>query len=88
MDAENGAAVAEYLDERIADGDFPGAVFVMREDGREVLSVARGSAVVTPEMQHDAATVARHLAPSVLGHAYRWEWHLVVEPIDVDPEAD
>ena len=52
------------------------------------LSAMPEGTVVTPEMQHDAATVARHLAPSVLGHAYRWEWHLVVEPIDVDPEAD
>ncbi len=41
--------VAAYLDERIAAGDFPGAVFVLRERGVETGAVARGHSVVVPE---------------------------------------
>jgi CubicO group peptidase (beta-lactamase class C family) len=48
-------AVAEYLEERVAAGDFPGAVFVARERGRETAAAAAGDAVVVPE--RIAATV-------------------------------
>ena len=42
-------AIATYLNERVTAGDFPGAVFVARERGRETAAVAAGRAVVVPE---------------------------------------
>jgi CubicO group peptidase (beta-lactamase class C family) len=65
--------VARYLDERIAAGDFPGAVFVARERGRETAAVARGDAVVAPERipatletVFDLASLTKPLATALL----------------------
>lgn len=49
------SSIGSYLRERIAAGDFPGAVAVVREGGAEVVAVAAGDAVVVPE--RIAATV-------------------------------
>lgn len=52
---ERASATQAYLAECVAVGHFPGAVAVIRERGREVVSVAVGNAVVVPE--RIAATV-------------------------------
>src|SRR5437867_9723626 len=66
-------SVAEYLEERIAAGDFPGAVFVAHERGRETAAVARGRAVVAPERIamteetiFDLASLTKPLATALL----------------------
>lgn len=66
-------AVAAYLDERIAAGDFPSAVAVVTEDGREAVAVARGDAVVAPERipasvdtVYDLASLTKPLATTLL----------------------
>ena len=65
--------IGQFLDERIAAGDFPGAVFVMREAGRETLAVARGDAAVVPERVpateetvFDLASLTKPLATALL----------------------
>jgi len=67
------SAVAEYLAERVAWGDFPGAVFVSRVDGRDDVSVATGMAVVVPERIptredtiYDLASLTKVLATTLL----------------------
>lgn len=42
-------AIPTLLEEHVAAGDIPGAVFVAREGGRETVAVAVGRAVVVPE---------------------------------------
>jgi serine-type D-Ala-D-Ala carboxypeptidase len=65
--------LATYLDERIAAGDFPGAVALARERGRVALVAARGHAVVTPEVIpvtpdtiFDLASLTKPLATTLL----------------------
>jgi len=49
------AAISAFLAERIAAGDFPSAVYLVAEQGREVTADALGNAVVEPH--HIAATL-------------------------------
>jgi CubicO group peptidase (beta-lactamase class C family) len=62
-----------YLEARVANGDFPGAVALVRERGRDRLVVARGHAVVTPEAIamapdtiFDLASLTKPLATALL----------------------
>src|SRR6266550_7468608 len=48
-------AISSFLAERIAAGDFPSAVYLVAEQGREVFADAFGNAVVQP--RHLAATL-------------------------------
>lgn len=74
MDTSDRTALIEtYLRERVADGNFPGAVAVVRERGREVASVAVGDAVIVPEriattMEtiFDLASLTKPLAAAML----------------------
>lgn len=65
--------IAAYLDDRIALGDFPGAVVACREAGQTTALVARGLAVVVPEAIpattetiYDLASLTKTLATTVL----------------------
>jgi CubicO group peptidase (beta-lactamase class C family) len=48
-------AISDFLAERISAGDFPSAVYLVAERGREVIADALGNAVVEPH--HIAATL-------------------------------
>jgi len=65
--------VEAYLDARIAEGVFPSAVALVRERGDEILAVARGNAVVRPELIpatdetiFDLASLTKPLATTLL----------------------
>src|SRR5205085_11927381 len=65
--------LAHYIEERIAAGDFPGAVFLARQVGGDDLVVARGDAVVVPERLpvveetiFDLASLTKPLATALL----------------------
>jgi serine-type D-Ala-D-Ala carboxypeptidase len=65
--------LASYLERRIERGDFPGAVGLVRDSGRELSVVARGHAVVTPEVISvtpetifDLASLTKTLATTLL----------------------
>jgi serine-type D-Ala-D-Ala carboxypeptidase len=67
------SALSTYLDERIAAGDFPGCVALVRERGRDFALVAHGNAVVTPELIpvtpetiFDLASLTKTLATTLL----------------------
>src|ERR1044071_8726097 len=67
------SALSTYLDERIAAGDFPGAVALVRERRRDLALVACGNAVVmpevipvTPETIFDLASLTKTVATTLL----------------------
>jgi CubicO group peptidase (beta-lactamase class C family) len=65
--------LTEFLEARVAAGDFPSAVFVARDRGRETAAVAVGDAVVLPERipatldtVYDLASLTKTLATTLL----------------------
>jgi len=66
-------AISSFLSERIAAGDFPSAVYLIAERGREVFVDALGNAVAEPEQIaasldtiYDLASLTKPLATSML----------------------
>lgn len=72
MPASN-ALISQFLDERIAAGDFPSAVYLVAENGRTIFADALGQAVVEPqriaatfETIYDLASLTKPLITGLL----------------------
>ncbi|MGB5037418.1 MAG: serine hydrolase domain-containing protein [Blastocatellia bacterium] len=71
--ADRSFSIEAFLRDRVAGGDFPGAVAVVRERGSAVVAVATGDAVVVPERIaataetiFDLASLTKPLATALL----------------------